>query len=467
MTTDVRQLPISTDRGAGVSTHNTRDHEAQAVEPPTSKRALVAGSIGSLVEWYDWNVYGAMAPIFGVLIFPSSSPAVSLLLTFGVFALGFAARPLGAILLSPIGDKYGRKRLFSLTVMLMGVGCLILAVTPTYASIGIFAPILFVVARILQGMSAGGEWQSASPYIVEHGPQNRRGLMSSLLFVTVGLGILLGTGTSAIITSVVPDDALNSWGWRVPFLIGALLSLVSLYVRTRAPETPQFVKAAGSERTVARPIKEVFRHHKLAMTRMLAISTYHAPFYLWAAFLPTFTHVATGLPVSSLLLGSSIALVVYCVSLPFVGMLSDKIGRKPLLLAMPALFIMLGYPLFRLLSTPSVVAYTVAAIAGYLILTATTSIGSATFCELLPTEVRSTGMGLPYNIASAIFGGGTPIIASALVGSGNGMYIYLYLVGISIPVIIILSFMPEVAWRTLDWTRLGKSDVRGQPAEAT
>ncbi|WP_415977281.1 MFS transporter [Rhodococcus sp. 077-4] len=419
---------------------------------PTRRTAspLISGSFGNFVEWYDWGIFAVLATVFSVQIFDAGSDVGSLLKTMTTFAVGFAARPLGAIFLSPLGDRIGRKRLLSLAIMMMAGGSLVLGLTPNFEAIGIFSPIIFIAARILQGLSAGAEFQAGSSYIVEHAPETRRGLYGSVTLMSSIAGTLAATATGAVVTSVFDAETLAQWGWRVPFIIGAALGLVGLYLRTRAPETEAFEKMTGANALVKSPLSEVFKYHKLTMLRIFAISIYTGSYYLWTVFLPTYAHLASGLPLQDTLLGGIISLIVMFIALPFLGRLSDRVGRKPLLLAHFILMGLFAYPMLRLLEIPSFGVFLAVDIIGCLIVGLVSATQSATYCELTPANIRTTAMGIPYNLSSALVGGTMPLIATALVTSGNGQGVAFIIIGIAVFSAIVIFLMPEVLGRRLD-----------------
>ncbi|MYU15744.1 MFS transporter [Streptomyces sp. SID8361] len=418
--------------------------------PRRDLKPLVSGAFGNFVEWYDWGIFAVFAAVFADQIFPAHSDTASLLSTLVTFAVGFAARPLGAVLLSPLGDKIGRKRLLGLTILMMGGGSLLISVTPTYDTIGVLAPALFVIARITQGISAGAEFQSGSNYVVEHAPAHRRGLYGSSTLVSSILGTLLATGTGALLTAVLPEVQLTAWGWRVPFLLGAVLGAFGLFLRLRAPETPAFESLTRNENIEQTPLRTVFARHKTAMLRLFAIAVYTSPYYLWTVYLPTYAHLSSGLPLSQTFVGGIISLVLMMLALPAVGALSDRYGRKPMLLVTPIGMALLAYPFLRLLENADFTTFLLVDIAGCLLISFTSGTMSATFCELFPAEIRTTGIGIPYNIASALLGGTTPLIATALTASGHGAALALLIIPLSLFSVLVLARMPAVTARPLD-----------------
>jgi MHS family alpha-ketoglutarate permease-like MFS transporter len=419
--------------------------------PRSTSRArnIISGSFGNFVEWYDWGIFGVLAAVFSSQIFHSGSDLASLLQTMVTFAVGFAARPLGAFFLSPLGDKLGRKRLLTLAITMMALGSLILALTPPYSWIGIASPIIFVIARLLQGVSGGAEYQSGASFIVEHSPEGKRGLVGSTALMSSIAGSLGATLTGTIVTTVFPADVLAAWGWRIPFLLGAGLGLVGLYLRSRVPETEVFEELKKDDEIQQSPVKEVFRDHKLTMLRVFAISSYTGVYYLWTVFLPTYSHLASGMPLPKLLAGSAVSLIIMFCALPLLGLLSDKIGRKPLLMTHSVLIILLGYPLLKLLEIPNFGLYMAIDIFGCLIVGLTSATQSTTYCEMTPPQIRTTAIGIPYNISSALIGGTIPLIATALVSAQAGAWLALVIGAIAAFSLIVVAFMPEVRGRSL------------------
>ena len=414
-----------------------------AEESKTS--TIVGGAIGNLIEWYDWTIYALLAPVFAQQFFPSSDPIASLIAAYSPFALGFLMRPVGSLVLSPMGDKYGRRQMLSLTIILMGIGSLIVALVPSYAAIGVGAPILLTLARLLQGFSAGGEFQGSTAFLAEHAPADRRAFVSSTQLVSIALSVLIATGVAKLTTPAIPQPALGSWGWRVPFLIGALLSLYGVYLRLRIPETPHFVAVEHKRALSRRPILEAFREHPKSCFFIFVIQMTTVQFYIWTVFLPAYAYQVGKLPLADGFLGSMIALTVFCFALPAAGWLSDRIGRKPMLLGTALGFFLLAYPMLQLLRNGDFSTFVAVAIVGILLLASVDGILAAVFCELFPTKVRASGIGVPYAICAAIFGGTAPIIATKYPDS-----LAFYVMAIAFVSFVTFLFMPETRGKPLD-----------------
>jgi MFS family permease len=409
---------------------------SEALEWGVSERKVVGstiagGMIGNIIEWYDWTIYGLLSSVFAGQFFPSDNAITSLLATLATFALGFVMRPVGSIVLSPLADRYGRRRMLSLSVLLMGIGSLIVAICPSYASIGVAAPLLLLLARLLQGFSAGGEFQGAAAFLVEHAPANRRGFIGSLHIGSIGFSILIATGVSALTTHFIPQPALGEWGWRIPFLIGAVLSLYGLYIRSGLPETPHFVAVEQRRAVESRPILRALRDHPWESFVVFAMQMGTVQFYIWTVFLPTYAHLAGGLPLSQGFIGGVISLAVFCVATPAAGALSDRIGRRPVLITYAIGFFVLAWPLLHLLQNGDFLTFLVVDIVGCILLGMVDGVMSATFCELFPTQVRTSGIGLPYAICAAIFSGTAPLLAAWLLSKQVPWLLAVYIMAIS------------------------------------
>jgi MHS family alpha-ketoglutarate permease-like MFS transporter len=419
---------------------------------PARGKTIVGGAIGHFIEWYDWSIYGFLAGIFAGQMFPSGDPTASLILAYSVFALGFIGRPIGALILSPLADKYGRRALLSATILMTGFGSLVIGLCPTYAQIGLAAPLIIVVMRLLQGFSAGGEFQIAIAFLNEHASSRNRALAASPQLVSIGLAVLAATGVAALTTKLVPPDALPTWGWRVPFLLGALIALYGIYLRRGLDETPSFEKLGERERvTIGSIFAALARHPKEAFI-VFVVQMSGVQYYLWMIFLPTYANLVGGLDRAAGFTGSMIATAAYCVGVPIVAFISDRIGRKPFLIGSAACFLVFTYPLLSLLvGTVSFGTFLFVALAGALIIALNNGVLGTAFAELFPTEVRTSGIGIPYGLCAAIFGGTAPQVAIWLHQSGGPLYIAAYVMAIcAITLATHIFLTPETLGRSLD-----------------
>ena len=421
-----------------------------ATAPATyAPRTIIAGVIGNIVEWYDWTVYGLMAGIFSGSIFPAHDPTSSVISALLTFAVGFLMRPVGSIVLSPLADRYGRKQILSLTIMMMGFGSLLIALVPPYASIGIAAPLIVLVARMLQGFSTGAEFQSSTVYLVEHAPPERRAFVGSSQLASIGFAILIATGTATLTTTWIPQPALGTWAWRIPFLLGALLSLYGVWMRLHLPETPYFVAIKQHQDKAPWPAFEALRAYPASTFFVFCVQIGTVMFYLWTVFLPTYASLVGKLPLSQGLLGGTISLAVFTMAVPIMAALSDRIGRKPLLITSAVGFLLLARPLFSLLGNGDFATFLMVDITGCLLLAMVDGVMPALFCELFPTRVRTSGIGIPYQVCSAIFSGTAPLIAAWFIHIGQPLAVSWYVMAIAVVTGVAFCFMPETRGRAL------------------
>lgn len=368
---------------------------------PQTWKAVVSSSIGNALEWYDVLIYGTMAVIIAKLFFPTENPTVSLLITFATFGVSFFMRPLGAIVIGVYSDRVGRKAALTLSIFLMMIGTLMIAIMPTYSQIGLWAPAGIVLARLIQGFSAGGEFGSSTTYLVEHAP-HRRGFFSSWQVASQGLSIALAAISGAMIYSLLTEEQLYSWGWRLPFLFGLLIGPVGYYIRRTLDESPEFSEAVPS----TNPLGDLLRTQKMALligTGCVVMATVSV--YL-VVYMPTYAVRQLGMSSTSSFIATILAGGIMMVLSPMIGHYSDKYGRIPFMFTSSVLFVFLTYPLFAWLSIgPGFMK--LLAIQGVIGLLMTIYFASmpALISEIFPVQVRGTGMSLSYNIAVMVFGG--------------------------------------------------------------
>ena len=424
---------------------------APAEHPAASYRTILGGAIGHFIEWYEFALYGFLGSVLAANIFPSTDPAASLIASFSAFAIGFLGRPIGAVVLSPLCDKIGRRKLLSMTILLAGIGSLAIALCPDYKTIGIMAPIIISLARLLQGFSAGGEFQIAITFLNEHARPKYRAFSASPQTVCIGLGILTACGVAGLVTHFLSPHALNAWGWRVPFLVGAFMSLYGVIARRGLGETPAFEAISRGRRTSALTILRSLTTFRREALLVFVLEMNVVQYIMFLVFLPSYAHLTTGLPVSVGFSASVIATVVYCVVSPPLSLLSDHIGRKPLFIAGAVLFLLFTYPLLHTLtSSASFSTFLLVAITGSIFVATTGAPLSTTFAELFPTSIRATGIGVPYAVSIALFGGTTPIVIVWLQNRGGVLWVSAYVMTISfISLIVYLTLLPETRGRSL------------------
>jgi MFS transporter, MHS family, alpha-ketoglutarate permease len=422
---------------------------AEVLAHPHRPVNMLAGTIGHFVEWYDWYIYGLLAAVFSSQIFPSHSAFASLMAALLTYAIGFVIRPLSGIIVSPLADRYGRRTVLTVSISGMAVGSLIIALTPPFATIGYAAPVLFVVARIIQGISAGSEQQSAIAFMVEHAPPNRRGLFGSFSNMASGLATLAATGSAAIVTASFSAETLATWGWRIPFLVGGILGIIGLILRARADETPEFeASAAVDQKSATARLKDLLRDHPKALLQTAALSAPAVAYYTWATFLPTYAKLTTGRDLASTLAGSVIGLALLVIIVPTCGALSDRLGRRKIFPIVGAIgMIVLFYPLLMLLNQPGFGVYVLVSASGWVVLGIWQSVYPTIQAELFPASVRVSGIGFAHQIVIAVFGGTAPLIAAAFVGAGHPMYVAIYMTVIVALCLVVYITLPETGDR--------------------
>ena len=381
---------------------------------PAARRAVAAAVVGNVLEWYDFAVFAYMVPIIAKKFFPAEDEVTSLLFTFATFGVGFVTRPLGGILIGRLGDTHGRKTALLVTIALMAAGTVLIGVVPAYATIGVAAPILVLVARLMQGFSAGGEWGGSTAFIVEWAPENRRGLYGSLQQCSVAGGLLLGAAIAASIDTLLPPEAVDEWAWRIPFLLGGLLGPVGLYMRRNIEETPAFLRIR--EQAPTPPSQNNLDPAWLAARAFGITIMWTVCYYTILTYMPTFLQKYVKVGRSEALWSTAIGLLVMMVATPLMGLWSDRIGRKPLMLAACIAFVLLPFPLFSLmLSGVPLATIIVVQVVLALALAVYSGPGPAAIAEIFPTRVRSTWMSIGYSLAVAVFGGFAPFIATWLI----------------------------------------------------
>lgn len=416
------------------------------------RRAVISCGLGQVFEIYDFLIYAFMAAPLSRAFFPSNDPVAGLLATFATFAVGFAMRPVGAVVIGAYGDRHGRRAALVVTIGLMAVGTGVVGLIPSYASWGIVAPIILVLCRMAQGFSTGGEWGGAAAFLVEYAPSKQRGLISSFQQAATALGLLLATLVSYLLTTIMDPADFTSWGWRLAFLLGFVLGPIGYYLRTHVHETPAYERSVDQKTVTDAPIRVVCREFKAPLLAAFALSIVGCVInYAFIIFLPSFAQQQLKIPASTTFLSTAIAGVIYLVLTPFMGALSDRIGRKTLFFAMSALSVVLAYPLFLLLVTVPT--------AGGLILTqAIASVLLTMYCgpicailaEMFPTRIRYTALSVSYGFAVAIFGGLAPYVSTYLIQStGNPLAPAFYVMIAGVVSFIGVLFVEERAGRPL------------------
>lgn len=420
---------------------------AQSAPITTKQRikAIIGGSIGNLVEWYDWYAYAAFAVYFSSAFFPDGDMTAKLLKTAGIFAVGFLMRPIGGWMFGSIADKIGRKKAMTLSVLLMSFGSLLIALTPSYNTIGVLAPALLLVARLLQGLSVGGEYGVSATYLSEMATPERRGFYSSFQYVTLIGGQLIALGIQLILQKFLLTEAeLTEWGWRIPFVIGAILSFIALYLRKSLHETDAFENASDVQKEKKGSIKELLKHPKALITVVGLTLGGTLAFYTYTTYMQKFLINTVHLTKEESTLISFVSLFIFAALQPVFGSLSDKVGRRPLLLGFGILGTICTVPLLTALShTNSIWTAFFLILAALIIVSGYTSINAVVKAELFPAEVRALGVGLPYALTVAIFGGSAEYIALWLKQNDIESYFYWYITACIFISLVVYATMKE------------------------
>lgn len=385
---------------------------------PSLTRAVSAASIGNLLEWYDFSVYAFFAAPIAKLYFPESNPMRGVLLVFLTYGLGFIMRPVGAIVIGHFGDKYGRKSALVFTVIAMAFGTVLIGVLPTYATVGALGAVLLTVARLIQGFSAGGEWGGSTSFLVEYAPQNKRGFYGSLQQMTTVGGLVLGSAYGAFLTATLSDAQMLSWGWRLPFLSGILLAVVGLFLRSKVEETPKYEEIESKHQVAKTPFLEMLQSYpRETFTAFSFTLLWTVGFYIVLTYMPTFMQQQLKIPASQALLAASMGQLLLAALIPFSGALSDRIGRKPLLITACAIFVVGIVPMFKfVVSVHEFWAVALNQLFWAIPLSFYSGAGPAAIAEIFPTKVRYVTLSTGYSISVAIFGGFAPVIAQLLIG---------------------------------------------------
>ena len=402
---------------------------AEASTRRSPLKNIVGGSAGNLVEWFDWYVYSAFALYFAPAFFPKADPTAQLLQTAAIFAVGFVMRPIGAWLMGIYADHRGRKAGLTLSVTLMCIGSLMIAVSPTYEAVGPWAPAILLLARMIQGLSLGGEYGSSATYMSEIADRDRRGFWSSFLYVTIIGGQLSALALLVVLQMVLGDDAMQAWGWRIGFWAGAFLAIVVFFIRRGLDETLSYENVAAKADRRRSTAVNLFRDHPREAFLVMALTAGGtASFYAYTIYMQKFLANTSGFDRATASQIMTVALMIMLLIQPFAGRLSDRVGRRPLMIFFGATATLFTYPIFVTLETvqsvPSAFALVLAAL---IMVTGYTSINAIIKAEMFPADIRALGVALPFAIANVIFGGTAEYVALFLKDIGHERWFYVYI----------------------------------------
>ncbi|WP_329034205.1 glycine betaine/L-proline transporter ProP [Streptomyces sp. NBC_00178] len=439
--------------------------DVTVTDPPKVRRAVTAAALGNMMEWFDFGVYAYLAGTLGKVFFPSSSPGAQVVSTFATFAAAFLVRPLGGLVFGPLGDRVGRQKVLAITMIMMAASTFAVGFLPSYATIGFAAPLLLLVCRLVQGFSTGGEYAGATTYIAEYAPDKRRGFLGSWLDFGTFVGYSLGSGLVTVLTAVLGADGMTDWGWRIPFFVAGPLGLIGLYMRLKLEETPVFQReeeaqaealAEGDPVEQARQsgkgrLKEIFTGHwQAVLICMGLVLVYNVTNYMVTSYLPTYMSETLGEPdtTSQLLVLGTMLLVVLTITT--VGRSSDRWGRRPVFLAGSVALVVFAIPAFLLIQEGGILLPAIGCCVLGLLLVCFAGASASTLPALFPTRIRYGALSIAFNISVSVFGGTTPLFASALVeATGDDMVPAYYLMVAGVVGLVATFFLHETAGKPL------------------
>jgi MFS transporter, MHS family, proline/betaine transporter len=430
----------------------TDDGTAQLTAQPaesTVRRAVAASAMGNCIEWFDFGVYsaGAITATIGKVFFPTHNTTSAVLSSFAVLAVAFVVRPFGGFFFGPLGDKFGRQKVLATTIILMSCSTFVIGVLPTYRSIGIFAPILLILARMVQGFSTGGEYGGAATFIAEYAPDKRRGFLGSWLEFGTLTGFVLGSSLVLIVNLILPSSAMDAWGWRIPFLVALPLGLVGLYLRTKLEDTPAFRDMSKAGKVARSPLRDTLTNNWRMILNLIGIVfLLNVADYTLLTFMPTFMTSDLGFSDTTSQIVTISVEVCMMIVITFIGRLSDRIGRKPLLMTAAIGYVVLSFPAVALMIAGGTFRLVLGfAILGALLVLMLAVIGS-TFPAMFPTKVRYGSFAIGYNLSTSAFGGTAPFVITALItATGTNFIPAYYLIIAGLVAIVPIMLIPETA----------------------
>ncbi|CAM5786284.1 MFS transporter [Castellaniella caeni] len=423
----------------------------QAIDSKNLRKSVIAGTIGVFVHWFDWAIYAYLSGTLAHVFFPDQDGTAAMLAVWGVFAISFAVRPVGALLFGYLGDKIGRSHTLSIVIVAMAFGTLVLGLLPGYAVIGIWAPLLLLVSRVIQGLAAGGEYGSAAAFMAEYSPRAHRGFGVSWIEVGSLLGFLAASVVAFALSESMSAAQVADWGWRVPFILAAPLGIIGYYIRARIEDTPEFRSIKKAEAISQSPIREVLKSNWRQVLQASGIEmAMNVTFYIVLVYLLTYQESHLSWTAGRAALLSSVVSVIAMAVVPIAGALSDRIGRKPVL-AMPCVaLVVLSYPLFQLMQMPDAWAQNLSTILLGVILAMILGVHAVICAELFPTRTRQTGLSIAYQVTAAIFTGTVPYVLTWFIArTGDIMYPAYYLIVMGVVGVVVTLTLKETRGSSL------------------
>ena len=419
------------------------------------RRAATASFMGNFVEWFDYAAYGYLATVIALTFFPQTDTTTGLLATFAVFALSVIVRPIGGLGWGHFGDKYGRRSALSWSILIMTLSTFCIGILPTYNQIGLWAPALLLLIRLMQGFSASGEYAGASAFLAEYAPEGKRGFYTSIVPASTAAGLLFGAMFVAGMHALMTAENLHDWGWRLPFLLAAPFGLVGRYIRVHLQDSPKFLemeqRLEAKECATHAPVRELLTVHRRAVMIGIGVTCLNAvAFYLLLSYMPTYLSTEMGMSESDSFIASTVSLATYIGLIFLMGTLSDRYGRKTMLVTASVLFLLLTFPLFGMLGNPSLLVILMIQIAFGAMLAMNDGTLPCFLAEIFPTRVRFSGFAFSFNVANAVFGGTAPFIATWLIHmTGNKMAPAWYLLAAAAVALVAMLASRETAHTAL------------------
>jgi MHS family proline/betaine transporter-like MFS transporter len=463
-----RTKPTSTDSAVENGEQAFAEEDITVIDPALRRRAVAAAAVGNAVEWFDFGVFSYLAVTIGIVFFPSPDPSAQLLATFATFSGAFVVRPIGGVIFGALGDRVGRQRILAITMLLMAAATFSIGLIPSAVTIGPVAGILLLVARLLQGFSTGGEYGGATTFVVEHSPDRRRGGLASWLEVGTLSGFVLGSGMVTLLTAILSPEAFLSYGWRIPFLLAGPLGVIGLYLRLKLEDTPTFSAQSESggeeEMSAGQQLKEtVVGQGGPMLLCMGLVIVFNVTDYLLLSYMPTYLTANLGFPETSGLLILLVVMVLLTGATLGIGRLSDRVGRRPIILAGCIGFLLLSVPAVLVIQLGTITAIFGGVLVLGLLLTCFTGTMPGTLPALFPTRVRYAGVSIGFNVSVSIFGGTAPLAVTALItATGDTLMLGYYLMAASLIGLISALLLRETAGRRLS----GSSPAVESQAEA-
>lgn len=430
-------------------------------ERKTLRRAIAASAMGNAIEWYDYGIYAYLIAAVGDNFFPGTNQAAKTLSAFALFAVPFVVRPFGAALFGTLGDRLGRQRILAITVILISGGTFLIGLVPSYATIGLGAPLLLALLRLVQGLSAGGEYGGAATFMAEYAPDKRRGFYGSFLEFGTLSGYIFGAAVTTVAQLALGQAAMASWGWRIPFVIALPLGLVGLYMRTRLEDTPCFTELAekgATEHETRTQLVDLLRYWRPVLVCIGLVLMLNVTDYTLLSYMPTYLKGTLNISANGSLIMTIAVYAAMMAVITFVGRASDRVGRKPLWYASAIGFIVLSWPMFWLMSRGSWLLTVVGfAVLGLLLVFQLATI-SATFPALFPTQIRYAGFAISYNISTSLFGGTAPFVNDFMIPRTNAYWPAFYMMAAAVIGLVALAFTAETAGASLRGTEIPRAE---------